>query len=82
MQQLTLQFDGYADSRPVIDVGTTKKCSKAFRAFELSYGWAMKQKNAVAAIQRVGANLKLYAQGVLCVAFVFGIMFLAALIGG
>lgn len=27
MQQLTLQFDGYADSRPVIDVSTTKQCN-------------------------------------------------------
>ncbi len=25
MQQLTLQFDGYADSRPVIDVSATKR---------------------------------------------------------
>lgn len=25
MQQLTLQFEGYADSRPVIDVSTTKR---------------------------------------------------------
>ncbi len=28
MQQLTLQFDGYADSRPAIDVGATKQRSK------------------------------------------------------
>ena len=26
MRQLTLQFDGYADSRPAIDVGTTRQC--------------------------------------------------------
>ena len=36
MQQLTLQFDGYADSRPVIDAGTAKQCQRGvfYEAFQ------------------------------------------------
>lgn len=82
MQQLTLQFEGYADNRQPETQGTAKVCQRIFKACELSFGWAMKQKDAVVAIHRVGANLKLYAQCVLCVAFAFGMMFFAALIGG
>lgn len=80
MQQLTLQFDGYADSRPVIDVSTTKPCS--VKLVHLLPGWAMKQVNPSQALARVMGNLKLFAQGALCVAFGFGLMFLAAIIGG
>ena len=83
MQQLTLQFEGYADEiRQPRTLGTAKVCQRIFRACELSFGWAMKQKDAVAAIQKVGDNLVLYAQGVFLVAFGFGMMFFAALIGG
>lgn len=42
----------------------------------------MKQVNPSQALARVMGNLKLFAQGALCVAFGFGLMFLAAVIGG
>ena len=83
MQQLTLQFEGFADEmRQPETQGTAKVCQKVFKACELSFGWAMKQSNAVAAVCKVGANLKLYVQGVLVVAFGFGLMFFSAIIGG
>ena len=74
------------------------------KANELSIGWAMQQKDPVAAISRVFDNMRryaaqqlaqartaaaalvptliLFAQATLCVAFVFGLMFFAAIIGG
>ena len=81
MQQLTLQFDGFADQQhQQVDVGTTKRCS--IRLFEILPGWAMLQQNPTAALQKVISNVKLFAQATLCVCFGFGLMFLAAIIGG
>ena len=80
MQQLTLQFDGYADSRPVIDVGATKQ--RSVKLNHLLPGWALLQQNPSAALQKVVSNVRLFAQATLCVLFGFGMMFLAAVIGG
>ena len=81
MQQLTLQFDGYAPIGQAKTQGTAKKCHR-FKISELSIGWAIKQANASAAIQKVMSRVKLFSQAALCVAFGFSLMFLAALIGG
>ena len=116
MQQLTLQFDGYAPIGQAKTQGTAKQCNKiseipiqgighshvgnktfprweqniptlgisrrCLKLRDLSVGWALRQVNPSAALSHVVANVKLYAQGALCVAFGFGMMFLAALIGG
>lgn len=83
MQQLTLQFDGYADDcRQPIGVTATTQRKRSFKANELSFGWAMKQKDVIAAIHKVGGNLVLYAQGAFFVAFAFGLMYFAAIFGG
>lgn len=81
MQQLTIQFEGYADEyRQPIDVSATTR--RSVKLVHLLPGWAMKQDNPSQALARVMGNLKLFAQGALCVAFGFGLMFLAAIIGG
>ena len=80
MQQLTLQFEGYADTQQHIDVGTTKRCS--LKLCHLLPGWALRQLNPSAALARVVNNVKLIAQATLCVCFCFSLMFLAAIIGG
>ena len=91
MQQLTLQFDGYADSRPVIDVSTTKpctlpaKCSHAgnntFPHWEQNIPTLGIKSCVQAAIREALARTALFAQATLCVCFGFVIMFIAALIG-
>ena len=82
MQQLTFQFDGYADQvlQPTTQ-GTAKQCHRV-KISELSVGWALKQVKPSAALSQVVARVKLLAQGALCVIFGFSLMFLAALIGG
>lgn len=85
MQQLTLQFEGYADSRPVIDAGTAKQCNRKTKATDLSVGWALRQLDPAAALDSVMACVKTLAQAVLPVLYVcfsFSLMYLAALIGG
>ena len=84
MQQLTLQFEGYADEmRQPQTQGTATQCQSGIvKACELSVGWALKQVNPSAALSQVVARVKLLAQGALCVIFGFSLMFLAALIGG
>ena len=84
MQQLTLQFEGYADeTRQPQTQGTATQCQSGIvKACELSVGWALKQVNPSAALTQVVARVKLLAQGALCVIFGFSLMFLAALIGG
>ena len=110
MQQLTLQFEGYADeTRQPVEVSATTQRNKVsesshagnnpfprweqsvpmlgtsckrLKACELSVGWALRQVNPSAALQKVMARVKLLAQGALCVVFGFGLMFLAAIIGG
>lgn len=80
MQQLTLQFDGYADQQQSIDVGTTKRCS--LKLSDILPGWALLQQNPSAALQKVISNVKLFAFAAVSVFFSFGMMFLAAIIGG
>ena len=82
MQQLTFQFDGYADQvlQPTTQ-GTAKQCHRV-KISELSIGWALKQANASEAIQRVVDRVKLFSQAAAAVTFGFGLMFLAAIIGG
>ena len=84
MQQLTLQFEGYADEmRQPQTQGTATQCQSGIvKACELSIGWALKQVNPSAALSQVVARVKLLAQGALFVIFGFSLMFLAALIGG
>lgn len=80
MQQLTLQFEGYADTQQHVDVGTTKRCS--LKLSDILPGLALRQLNPSAALQKVISNVKLFAQATLCACFGFGMMFLAAIIGG
>ena len=80
MQQLTLQFDGYAPLGTPVNVGATKQ--RSVKLPHLLPGWALLQQNPSAALQKVISNVKLFAQATLCVCFGFGIMFLAAIIGG
>lgn len=80
MQQLTLQFEGYADTQQHIDVSTTKR--RSLRLSDILPGRALLQRNPAAALARVVANVRLFAQATLCVCFGFGMMFLAAIIGG
>lgn len=110
MQQLSLQFEGYADEmRQPVEVSATTQRNKVsdsshagnnpfprweksvptlgtsckrLKACELSVGWALKQVNPSASLSRVVARVKLLAQGAFLVVFGFGMMFLAAIIGG
>ena len=83
MQQLTLQFDGCAPIGQPETQGTAKQCRKRIvKACELSVGWALRQLDPSAALSGVVARVKLLAQGAFLVVFGFGMMFLAALIGG
>lgn len=101
MQQLTLQFDGFADEHQAIDVRSTKQSTvnlensltgnitfpslgisrRCLKACELSVGWALRQSNPSAALQKVINNVKLLAEATAACAFAFGLMFFAALIG-
>ena len=88
MQQLTLQFDGYADSRPVIDVSTTKPCSKVSicshagnRAFPY-WEQSIPTLGIKSMVRKALATTVLFAQATLCVCFCFALMFLAAIIQG
>lgn len=81
MQQLTLQFEGYADNRQPETRGTAKQCHRV-KLHEISVGWALRQVNASAALQQVASRVKLFSQAAAAVTFGFGLMFLAAIIGG
>lgn len=64
MQQLTLQFEGYADEmRQPVDAGTARQCVM----------------NLVA---KAMPKVILFSQAAAAVAFGFGLMFLASIIGG
>lgn len=88
MQQLTLQFDGYADSRPVIDVSATKPCSKVsicshagnktFPHWEQS----IPTLGIITALRSIRKKAILFVQTTLMVGFCFALLFLAAIIGG
>ena len=88
MQQLTLQFDGYADSRPIIDAGTARQCSKVsicshagnktFPHWEQS----IPTLGIISAVRKALPSVILFAQATLCVCFGFALMFIAAIIQG
>ena len=64
MQQLTIQFEGFADERrQPVEVGATTQ-----RVMDL--------------VSKAMPKVVLFGQAALAVSFGFGVMFLAALIGG
>lgn len=73
MQQLELQFVGYADEQQPRDVSTTKQCSEKW----------LEQRNGVASelCGTIVSNLTVI-EGSLVVTMSFALMFLAAIIGG
>lgn len=74
MQQLTLSFEGYADeSRQPETQGTAKECT-------MDIVEVMTLSRSIATLKSY--QLKSLAQAILCVAFCFSLMFVAAIIGG
>ncbi len=72
MQQLTLQFEGYADSRRAIDVTATKQRNT----------WATELASAVVRnLKAVMPSVVLVAQATLCIAFCAFVMFLSYIFG-
>lgn len=88
MQQLTLQFDGYADSRPVIDVSTTKQrskvsiCSHAGNKTFPHWEQIIPTLGIITALRSIRKKAILLVQTTLMVGFCFALLFLAAIIGG
>lgn len=80
MQQLTIQFDGYAPAGGSIDAGAAKR--RSLKLSDILPGWALLQQNPSEALDRVVANARIFASATLCVCFGFSLMFLAAVIGG
>ncbi len=68
MQQLTLQFEGFADSRHAIDVTATKQ--RNTQATELA-------SVVVSKLKAVMPSVVLVAQATLCIAFCAFVMFLS-----
>ncbi len=73
MQQLTLQFDGYADEQQPTDASTAKQCKEKW----------LESRNGVASdiCGTVVSHLTVI-EGSLAVTVTFALIFLAALIGG
>lgn len=85
MQQLTLQFEGYADSRQPEAQGTAKVCQRGvfYKAFQ--HFLDRLQKSVARPSRKISVgmcSLRDLLQATLAVCFGFGVMFLAALIGG
>jgi hypothetical protein len=80
MQQLTLQFEGFADTQQHIDGGATKQ--RSLKISDILPGWALTRRNPSAALARVVDNVKTFAQATLMVGFGFFLVFLSAIIGG
>ena len=80
MQQLTLQFEGYADTQQHIDGGATKQ--RSLKLSDILPGWALTRRNPSTALARVVNNVKTFAQATLMVGFGFFLVFLSAIIGG
>lgn len=80
MQQLTLQFEGYADTQQHIDVGATKR--RSIKLSDLLPGRALRQLNPSAALARVVANIKLFAQATLILCFGYVMYFFASILQG
>lgn len=83
MQQLTLQFEGYADeTRQPQTQGTAKQCKKDdfYEASQhILQGLA---KSVTKPSRKILERVSLLAQAAAAVTFGFSLMFLAALIGG
>ena len=72
MQQLTLQFDGFAPIGQTLDVTATTR--RTVQAMDFA--------RAASMVKAFVPTLILYAKAALCVASAFGMMFFAAMIGG
>ena len=90
MQQLTLQFEGYADSRQVIDVHATKErtlmAGRSHAGNGLFQGWKLVVPTLgtvtvlMARAKALAPSVVLYdGQAAAAVTFVFGMMYLAAI---
>ena len=81
MQQLTLQFDGYAPIGQAKTQGTAKQC-KSFKFFPVLKVLERTGNLRGISLNRVISHVKLFSQAAAAVTFGFGLIFLAALIGG
>lgn len=83
MQQLTLQFEGYADEmRQPQTQGTAKQCQK-YDFYEASqHIFQGLAKSVTKPSSKILERVSLLAQAAASVTFGFSLMFLAALIGG
>ena len=72
MQQLTLQFDGFAKVQQPLDVTATKQ--RTAQALDIA--------RAASTVKAFMPSVILYAKAAFCVASAFGMMFVAAVIGG
>jgi len=83
MQQLTLQFEGYADEmRQPKAQGTATQCKKDgfYEASQhILQGLA---KSVTKPSSKILERVSLFSQAAAAVTFGFGLMFLAAIIGG
>ena len=85
MQQLTFHFEGYADSRQPVDAGTARQCkgSVSYKAFQHFFVGLQKSVTKPSSKIFIGmCSLPDLLRASLCVAFAFGMMFFAAIIGG
>ena len=81
MQQLTLQFEGYAPIGQAKTQGTAKQC-KSFKFFPVLKVLERTGNLRGISLNRVISHVKLFSQAAAAVTFGFGLMFLAAVIGG
>ena len=86
MQQLTLQFDGYAPIGQAKTQGTAKQC-KSFKfspVHKVLEGMGNLRGISLVspAISMALSRVKLFSQAAAAVTFGFGLMFLASIIGG
>ena len=72
MQQMTLQFDGFAQVQQPLDVTATKQ--RTAQALDIA--------RAASLVKAFMPSVILFAKAALCVASAFGFMFFAAIIGG
>ena len=81
MQQLTLQFDGYAPIGQSVDASAAKE-----RNVNSNQSVGFSVGNVLFLVRKLVVSrketLRLYASASLCVAMAFGIMFVSAIIGG
>lgn len=92
MQQLTLQFDGYAPIGRPETLGTAKQCKAVPNSSHAGNSVFPRWEQAVSLLETatqvltkgstLRSSLALYAQAALFVCFGFGMVFVAAIIGG